>query len=114
MPGLVSVVIELRVLGLQAALIVVVPLRLRHRITIGFEQRDTSVLVDVGAVTGKGGDEIAREHRLVALEAALRRRDHDPIRRGQHRQHVTARAREIDEGHLLRGERREIVREITR
>src|SRR3954466_8928600 len=111
---LVAVVVELRMLRLQPALVVVVALRLRHRITKRLEERDASVLVDVGAVARERGDEVLREYRLVPLEAALRRRDHAPIRRREQRQHVPARARQIDERDLLRAERTEVAREIAR
>ena len=59
-------------------------------------------------------DEELREVRLVPLERALRRRDDDAVRRRENRQHVAARARQVDERHLLRRESSEQQREIAR
>ncbi len=63
---------------------------------------DAAVLVRVGDVLRQRVHEELREVRFISLERALRRRDDHSIGPRQHRQHVAARAREIDERHLLR------------
>src|SRR2546421_581599 len=78
--------------------------RLDDRVSERLEERDTTILVGIRDVFRQCVDEELRKMRLVPLERALRRRDDDPIRRREHRQHVAARAREIDERDALRRE----------
>ena len=101
-------------LGLQTRVVLVDPLRFDDGVPKRLEQRDASVLVGVGDVFGQRVDEKLREMRFIALERALSRRDDDPVRSRQHRQHVAARARHVDERDLLCREVPKQLREIAR
>ena len=110
----VAIVIQLRVLGLHPSVAVVETLCLRSGILESFKQRHPAVLIGIGYVVGQGIDKKAGEVRLVALKGTLGRGDDHTIGRREHREHITAGAREIDECHALIGKTREQLCEIRR